>query len=118
MRSSLALVLASVFLLLGSFDFHAGHSLRPEPLSAEHEVFEAAAHPYAPLHMEEAGVATHRHSCTACLHLLRSIGTGALPVAAGLGLDLSGSPVVADAPRLSPGARSCISSRGPPALLA
>jgi hypothetical protein len=118
MRSSLALALALVFLLLGSFDFHAEHSLGPEPLSGEHEVFEAAVHPYAPLHVEEGGVATRRQSCPACLHLLRSIGTDALSCTASLRLDLSGAPVDTGEPCLSPGARFHIASRGPPVLSA
>lgn len=117
MRSSLALVLALVSLLLGTFDFHAEHALQPE-LSGSHEVFEAAAHPYAPLHMEAAGVATWRHSCTACLHLLRSIGTDAPPAVGALRLDSSDAAAAADAPRLSPGARFQIGTRGPPALFA
>lgn len=116
MRSSLVLAVALVCLLAGSFDFHAEHSFRPEPLSGGHEVFEAAAHPYAPLHMEEAGVATYRHSCPACLRLLRSVGMEAPPVATALRLEASGVSMDADEVHLSQGARSRLGSRGPPVL--
>jgi len=118
LRSSLALVLALVSLLLGTIDFHVEHSLAPEPLSGPHEVFTAAAHPFAPLHLEPAGVATYRHACPACLHLIRSIGTETLPVVAVLRPDSHRALVITVAPRLSPGARSRRGCRGPPALLA
>lgn len=118
MRSSLALVLALVSLLLGSFDFHGSeqHSLRPD-LSGTQEIFEAAKHSDAPLHMEGAGTATWRHSCPVCLHLVRSLGTGALPAGAVLRLDVAGASPAANAPRLSSGACACSGSRGPPAAL-
>lgn len=117
MRSTFGVVLALVSLLLGSFDFHSEHELQ-SGISAPHEAFEAAAHPYAPLHMESAGVATWRHSCPACLHLLRSIGADPVFVVTGLELDDLGAPAITDTPRLAPRDRSPLVSRGPPGLLA
>lgn len=117
-HSSLTLVLALLSLLLGSFDVHTEHALETEQHSGSQEVFASAAHPLAPLHLEAAGTASHRHSCLACLHLLRSTGTDAQPVSMVPPLDQAGASPVADTPRLAPGARSPLSSRGPPAPLA
>lgn len=119
MRSSLVLVLALVSLLLGSFDFHGAeqHSLRPD-LSGAQEIFEAAKHSDAPLHMEGGGEATWRHSCPACLHLVRSLGTGALPSGLAPRLDAAGAPPAVDTARLFSGACVRLGSRGPPCLLA
>lgn len=117
-HSSLTLVLALLSLLLGSFDLHTEHALETEQLAGSQEVFTSAAHPLAPLHLEAAGTASHRHSCLACLHLLRSTGTDTQPVATVPPLDQASASPVADTPRLAPGARSPLASRGPPAPLA
>src|SRR6185436_17611393 len=118
LRSSLALVLALVPLLLGTIDFCVAHSLPPGPLSGSLEVFTAAAHPFAPLHLEGAGVATCRHAWPARLHLIKSIGTKTLPVVAVLWPDSHRAFLITEPPQLSPGAHTCRGYRGPPARLA
>lgn len=114
LRSSLALALMLVSLPLGSLYFHAGCSLEPEPLSGEHEMFMAAEHPFAPIHMEDAGVATHRRAWPPYLHLIKSIRTKTLPVVAVFWPDSHRAPVTTEAPHISTVTRSCRGYRGPP----
>lgn len=62
--------------LLGVAGLHDGHalssSLREEIRGAT--VQPSACHPHQAVHMEAAGTERHVHPCTACLHLLRSLG--------------------------------------------
>ncbi len=113
-RSSLVLVLALLSLLLETINFQVEHGLAPEPLSGSLEVFTAAAHPFAPLHLDRAGIATYRNASPALLHLIKSIGTKTLPVVAMLRPDPHGVLVIAETPQLFPGTRSCCGYRGPP----
>ncbi|HBL25227.1 MAG TPA: hypothetical protein DD490_00150 [Acidobacteria bacterium] len=112
----MALVIAVVS-LLGGIDRHSDHPFQTESLSGRQEVFAAAAHPFAPLHLEEAGVASHAHPCPACLHLLRSIGTQAAPAALAPRIAPVGVLLLGGELRPSPGAVGLLASRGPPSLL-